>query len=86
MAKRNVKASRSKSSGDVPSELDFRKLRFVGFGLDALDRYEADNARTIVLDKDVAEVFRGGKAVNSVLRAFISAASPSGRNRRRKSA
>ncbi len=69
---------------EPPAEIDFGKARFIGFGLDALDRYEAEKARTLVLDEDVAKVFRDAKSVNSVLRAFIDAITP--KTGKRKSA
>lgn len=70
---------------EPPAEIDFGKARFVGRGLDALERYEAEKARTLVLDEDVAKVFRDAKSVNAVLRAFIDAAMP-GTGKRKRSA
>ena len=86
MRKRNRTTASKAKRPDPPAELDFRKARFVGFGLDALKRYEAERSRTIVLDEDVAKVFQDPQAVNSLLRAIIEASGSTNRNRRRKSA
>ncbi len=83
MAKHSVKGSKR---SEPPAELNFKKLKFVGFGLGALDRYEAEKSRTVVLDEDVAAVFQDAKGVNSVLRAFIKATTTMTKGRRRKSA
>jgi hypothetical protein len=86
MPKPSATKHKRSSATDLPAELDFKKLKFVGFGLDALDRYEAERNRTIVLDQDVAAIFHDAKAVNSVLRAFIEATGTGAKNRRKKSA
>jgi len=53
---------------DLPRELDFSKLRVVGVGLNALEKYVASKRKTIELEPDVAKDFPTAKAVNEGLR------------------
>jgi hypothetical protein len=79
MQKRKQKTGRNRSPHDnyeVPAEADFGKLKFVGFGLDALERQVAKHT-TVVLDSDVAQIFRSSKSVNTVLRGIIQGLSAS---------
>jgi len=74
MPRRNVKTDRSRSPHDdyeLPAELNFSKLRFIGFGVDALERHAAGQRMTITLDSDVAQVFGTSESVNTVLRGII---------------
>jgi hypothetical protein len=74
MAKQNGKTAKSRSLHDdyeLPDELDFSKLKFVGFGADALERHAASQRKTVVLDSDVARVFGSSESVNTVLRGII---------------
>src|SRR5438552_3850352 len=87
MPKRNAKAARTRSSHDdyeLPRELDFRKLKFIGFGLDALERHVARQRMTVTLDSDVACVFGASESVNTVLRGIIRSLSAA--SKRKKSA
>lgn len=88
MKKRNGRNAKRRSAHDdfeLPSELDFSKLRYVGRGLGALQRYAAEKDRTIVLDEDVAKVFTTARKANNALRTLLKQSSGSGR-RQRKSA
>ena len=67
-----VKASPEEAAYDLPNELDFRKLTPIGFGLKALDAFEAGSRRIVELDPDVAKVFKNSQSVNDVLRAIIA--------------
>jgi hypothetical protein len=67
---KKVKFNAEEMAYDIPKQLDFRKLRYVGIGLDALDRHVARKqaARMIRLAPDVAEAFRSDEEVNEALR------------------
>jgi hypothetical protein len=74
MSRRNAKTRKSRSPHDdydLPAELDFSKLKFVGFGLDALERHAGKRGAIVTLDSDVARVFRTSESVNTVLRGII---------------
>jgi hypothetical protein len=72
MRKRSAKRTKAKSAHDnydLPDELDFNKLKFVGFGIDALERHAASKKmRTVSLDPDVAQKFHSTEEVNEALR------------------
>jgi hypothetical protein len=53
---------------ELPSELDFSKLRYVGRGVESLRDWDQRRRRTIELDRDVAEEFRDAAQVNQALR------------------
>lgn len=53
---------------DLPRELDFRKLRVVGVGMDALRKHVDAKRRVVELEPDVARDFPTAKAVNDALR------------------
>ena len=76
MPKRRAKQGKASSPHDdyeLPDEVNFAKTKFIGLGLDALERHVAGGQKTTVeLDPDVAQVFTDSKAVNNVLRAFIA--------------
>jgi hypothetical protein len=79
---KEVKFSAKEMADDLPDELDFSKLKFVGRGKDAIFRkHEAE--KTVVLDPDVAEVFADSKTVNNALRGLIEIAKQSVGKRRR---
>jgi hypothetical protein len=64
-------------SYELPDELDFTKLRPIGFGIEKLDEYVADHAtppRQARLAPDVAAVFKTDEEVNAALRTIIQAA------------
>ncbi len=87
MSKRNAKTSKSHSPHDsyeLPREVNFKKLKFIGFGVDALERYAAKRPTTVTLDSDVARWFNDSESVNTVLRGIIR--SLGGAKRRKKSA
>jgi hypothetical protein len=74
MARRNAKTAKSRSPHDdyeLPAELNFGKLKFIGFGADALERHATRQRTTITLDSDVARVFGSSESVNTVLRGII---------------
>jgi hypothetical protein len=66
--------TKTKSAHDnyeLPSELDFSKLKFAGFGVDSLERHVASKKlRTISLDPDAAKDFPTAKAANEGLRTL----------------
>jgi hypothetical protein len=87
MAKRNANSPKGRSSHDdyeLPRELDFSKLKFIGFGLDSLQRHVATQRKTVTLDSDVAKVFGTSESVNTVLRGIIQSLLAA--NKRKKSA
>ena len=79
---KEVKFSAKEMADDLPDELDFSKLRYVGRGKEAIFR-KREAARTVVLDPDVAEVFANSKTVNEALRGLIEIAKQSMGKRRR---
>lgn len=56
---------------DLPRELDFSKLRVVGFGLDALRKHVAAKRKLVELEPDVAKAYPTSKAVNDGLRRLL---------------
>lgn len=67
---------------DLPDELDFSRLRFVGVGVDALRRHvdaKKRPTRAVELQPDVAEAFPDEESVNEALRAVMHAAERLGR-------
>ena len=67
---KKVKFTPAEMAYELPDELDFAKLRYVGRGVGALDRHIArkKSLRTIELAADVAEAFRSEAEVNEALR------------------
>jgi hypothetical protein len=87
MPKRISKTTKNRSPHDeygLPAEIDFSKLKFIGFGVDALERHIAKQSTTVVLDSDVAKVFGTSESVNTVLRGIIQSLLVAGK--RKKSA
>ena len=87
MPKRNAKAAKPRSPHDnyeLPREVNFKKLKFIGFGLDALERYADKRPTMVTLDSDVARWFNDSESVNTVLRGIIQ--SLGGAKKRKKSA
>ena len=70
MATKSAKGSNGrnwKATYDLPKELDFRKLRVIGVGIESL-RQHAAKRKTVELEPDVAKDFPTAKAVNDALR------------------
>jgi len=67
---RNSKRRKAKAEfqDDLPPSLDPRRLRFVGFGLEAVRRHAASKRRVIELEPDVAGEFVNANEVNEALR------------------
>lgn len=88
MAKRNNKKKDESAHEDydLPAELDFRKLKFVGVGLDVLEKHIARKAMTVHLDPDVAQGFQDERAVNDALRLVLRLRDVPSGIKRRKSA
>jgi hypothetical protein len=85
MARRNAKTVKTRSPHDdyeLPDELNFSKLKFIGFGADSLERRAARQRKTIILDSDVARVFGSSESVNTVLRGIIKSLAAA-RNRKK---
>jgi TctA family transporter len=63
-------------SYELPDELDFGKLRIVGFGLESLKSHHESKAGRVQveLEADVAAVFRTSEEVNEALRTILRAA------------
>jgi len=70
---------------DLPAELDIRKLRYVGRGIESLRDWNRRRRRTIELDRDVANEFTDAAQVNEALR-LVKRLREVGRQGRRKSA
>jgi hypothetical protein len=51
--------------------VNFNKLKFIGFGIEAMERPLAGRPRKITLDSDVARWFSDSESVNTVLRGII---------------
>ena len=71
---RNSKNKSPKAKPEVdelPDELDPKKLRFIGFGLDALRAHAAKKRKKVELEPDVAKVFPDSESVNQALRSVI---------------
>ena len=88
MTKRNANFTNKSCSPhddyELPRELDFSKLKFIGFGVEALERHVASQRKTVTLDSDVAKVFGTSESVNTVLRGIIQSLLAA--NKRKKSA
>jgi hypothetical protein len=83
---RKVKSTAAEMAYDLPAELDFGKLRYVGRGMESLRDWDERRRRTIELDKDVAEVFTDSAQVNQALRGLVKQRREEGKPKRRKSA
>jgi hypothetical protein len=70
MRKQKAKSKREAPEDDLPAELDPTKLRFIGFGLDALRAHVAKRLKSVQLEPDVAKDFPTAKAVNEGLRTL----------------
>jgi hypothetical protein len=71
MPKRNNKAAKHRSAHDdyeLPKEVDFSRTKFIGFGLQSLERRAAAKRKTVVLEADVARDFATSADVNQALR------------------
>jgi hypothetical protein len=75
---------KSKATTESPDELrpvydlDFSEMRPNRFAA----RLKGKSVTAVVLDSDVADVFRSSEAVNDLLRSIIKAMPPSARKRR----
>jgi hypothetical protein len=69
---KSVKFSPEELDYELPEEVNLRKLRRAGSGIETVKRLAASSRRTIGLDPDVAKVFPDSEAVNGMLRAIIS--------------
>jgi hypothetical protein len=75
---------KSKANAESPDELrpeydlDFSAMRPNRFAA----RLKGKSVTAVILDADVAEVFRSSEAVNDLLRSVIKAMPPSARKRR----
>jgi len=79
---REVTFSEKEMADDLPDELDFSKLKFIGRGKSAIFQ-KREPGMTVVLDPDVAKVFADSKTVNDALRGLIDIAKQSIGKRRR---
>ena len=85
MPNKNGKRATRKSVHDdyeLPDEVDFNRTKFIGFGLDALERH-AGRKLTVQLDPDVARVFDSSESVNTLLRGVIESLSARSKKRRK---
>jgi hypothetical protein len=64
-----VRFSAAEMASELPTELDFSKLKYVGRGPRALEK--AARRRLVPLDPDVAKVFADARKVNDALRGLI---------------
>jgi hypothetical protein len=78
---RPVKFSARKLTEDLPAELDFARLKFIGHGPKAIEA--ALRRKVVPLDPDVARVFDNAEAVNEALRGLIHLARHSAGKRKR---
>ncbi len=69
---KDVKFSSEELAYELPAEVDLKKARRLGNGVDTVKRLVARSKRTVSLDPDVAKVFTDSEAVNGMLRAIIS--------------
>ena len=89
MPKKSVKKPKNRSwedTYDLPPELDFRKLRVVGVGLDALRDFASKRRKPVRLAPDVARDFPTSEAVNEALRLVQQIRQLGKNTKRRKSA
>jgi len=73
MPKQSVKTAKAKSMHDdfeLPAQIDFKKTKLIGFGLEALDHHIASktSARTVTIAGDVAKDFATDEEINEALR------------------
>ncbi len=69
---KNVKFSPEEMAYELPAELDFKKLKKIGRGVETVRRLVERSKHTISLDADVAKVFSDSESVNGILRAIIT--------------
>jgi hypothetical protein len=69
---KTVKFSPEELAYELPADIDVKKMRRVGSGVNTVKRLTSRSKRTIGLDPDVAKVFPDSEAVNGILRAIIS--------------
>jgi hypothetical protein len=69
---KEVKFSAEELAYELPAEVDLKKARRLGSGVETVKRLAARSKRTVNLDPDVAKVFTDSEAVNGMLRAIIS--------------
>jgi hypothetical protein len=77
---RNVRFTAAEMASDVPKELDFSKVKYVGRGPAALAK--AARRTLVPLDADVAKVFIDAREVNDALRGLIQLSKRTTRSRR----
>jgi hypothetical protein len=67
---KKVKFTPEEMAYELPAELDLAKLRYVGRGVDALDRHIARrrNLRMVELAPDIARAFGSDAEINEALR------------------
>jgi hypothetical protein len=70
---------------DLPSNLNPKELRFVGFGLDSLRTNGTRKLKVVQLDPDVAREFVNAEEVNQALR-LVKQLREVGKPKHRKSA
>jgi len=78
---RSVKFSAREMTEDLPAELDFGRLKFIGRGPKAIE--VASRRKVVPLDPDVARIFDNPEAVNEALRGLIQLARQSARKRKK---
>ena len=78
---RSVSFTAREMDEDLPAELDFRRLKFIGRGPKAIET--ASRRKVVPLDPDVARIFDNAKAVNQALRGLIQLAKQSARKRKK---
>ncbi len=78
---RSAKFTAREMAEDLPAELDFSKLKFIGRGPKAIEA--ASRRKVVPLDPDVARFFDNAEAVNEALRGFIHLAKQSSRKRKK---
>jgi hypothetical protein len=77
---RQVRFTAAEMASDVPKELDFSKVKYVGRGPAALAK--AARRKLVPLDADVAKVFVDAREVNDALRGLIQLSKRTIRSRR----
>ena len=78
------KAKSTKDSYELPADLDFEKLKYIGRGVGALTRHAEARRRMVLLEPDVAQAFPTAQDVNEALRTVINAAQHLREQERRK--
>lgn len=67
----NAKAADAwQATYDLPDELDLKRLRVVGVGMESLRKHAAAKRRTVELEPDIAKAFPTAQAVNDGLRTL----------------